>query len=43
MNVEKAEKLLRRLALNDERAVHSVLAGNPEAGGVPALDRDDDS
>jgi len=39
LNVEKAENLLRRLALNDESAVHSVLAGNPEAGGVPALDR----
>jgi 4-carboxymuconolactone decarboxylase len=36
--VEKAEELLRRLALNDESAVQSVLAGIPEAGGVPALD-----
>ena len=38
MEVEKAEELLRRLALNDEGAVQSVLAGNQEAGGVPALD-----
>ncbi|HEV7459910.1 MAG TPA: carboxymuconolactone decarboxylase family protein [Solirubrobacteraceae bacterium] len=36
--MENAEELLRRLALNDESAVQSVLAGSPEAGGVPALE-----
>jgi 4-carboxymuconolactone decarboxylase len=36
--VENAEELLRRLALNDESAVQSVLAGSPEAGGVPPLE-----
>jgi 4-carboxymuconolactone decarboxylase len=36
--VERAEELLRRLALNDEGAVQSVLAGHPDPGGVPTLD-----
>ncbi len=37
-NVERAEELLRRLALNDESAVRSMLSGNRDAGGVPPLD-----
>jgi len=37
--MDKAEELLRRLALNDERAIASVLGSDPSAARVPPLDR----
>ncbi len=38
LTVSPAEELLRRLALNDERSVASVLSGGPPSGDAAALD-----
>src|SRR5881392_2593040 len=37
--MDKTEELLRRLALNDERVIASVLGSDPSAARVPPLER----